>query len=65
MERPASNGATPNGPSEQTEMNGNGHSHGKKEEETAAGTKEKKPSLFAKMWKKLDLDLGTALMMMK
>jgi len=54
-------------------MNGHADSvgnDGKKEDEKAAGEKaagmkEKKPSVFGKAWKKLDLDLGTALMMMK
>jgi hypothetical protein len=50
---------------EEREMNGNAHSGGKEEEEKAAMTKEQKPSVLGKMWKKLDLDLGTVLTMMK
>lgn len=50
---------------EQNGLNGRADSNGKSEDDKNTSTKEKKPSMIAKTWKKLDLDIGTALMMMK
>jgi hypothetical protein len=74
MAGPSTHGATPNraeetdadGPRhEQAQTNKHADENGNNEDKKVAGTKEKNPSVFAKALKKLDLDLGTVLMMMK
>lgn len=49
----------------QNHVDGNVDVNAKSEDERGTEKKEKKPSFLAKTWKKLDLDIPTALMMMK
>jgi hypothetical protein len=60
-EKPDADGAR----DEQNGINGRADSHGKYKGDEKAGAEEKKPSAIGKAWKKLDLDVGTVLMMMK
>jgi hypothetical protein len=60
-EKPDADGAR----DEQNNLNGRANSQGKDEGDEKAGDEEKKPSAIGKAWKKLDLDIGTVLMMMK